>query len=106
MDFLRRAAARHGNYYDYSKFIYRGARAKGEIICPEHGSFWQVPNNIFAAQNAPSAPEKQNIKDHLKPNAKRQALTIGAHLNAVKPECLMRKSSVHHTFAQKERQTR
>lgn len=101
MDFLRRSAARHGNYYDYSKFIYRGAREKGEIICSEHESFWQAPNNHLRGTKYPTCARKIKYKNHLKPNAKKPALTIGAHLNAVKPECLMSKFSVNHTFAQK-----
>lgn len=103
MDFLRRAAARHGNYYDYSKFIYRGAREKGEIICPEHGGFWQAPNNHLRGTKCPICSRNTKYKNHLKPNAKRPAWTIGVHLNAENPECLMSKSSGHHTFAQKER---
>jgi protein-arginine kinase activator protein McsA/very-short-patch-repair endonuclease len=31
----------HQNKYDYSKAIYTGWNSKIEIICPEHGSFWQ-----------------------------------------------------------------
>jgi len=31
----------HGDRYDYSRFIYTGSNKKGEIICPDHGSFYQ-----------------------------------------------------------------
>jgi hypothetical protein len=33
----------HGNRYDYSKVVYVKGRDKVEIICRDHGSFWQAP---------------------------------------------------------------
>lgn len=39
--FLERAKAVHGDTYDYSQTVYRGARKKVVIICPRHGSFEQ-----------------------------------------------------------------
>lgn len=33
-----------GEYYDYSKVIYKGCCEPIEIICPKHGSFWQTPS--------------------------------------------------------------
>lgn len=33
---------KHNNYYDYSKFQYRGNRELGTIICPTHGEFQQM----------------------------------------------------------------
>ena len=33
----------HGNKYDYSKVKYNGTDSRVEIICPEHGSFFQTP---------------------------------------------------------------
>ena len=35
----------HGNKFDYSKVKYINNITKVEIICPEHGSFFQKPNN-------------------------------------------------------------
>lgn len=40
--FIEKARKAHGDKYDYSKAIYKGARDRLEIICPEHGSFWQI----------------------------------------------------------------
>lgn len=42
-EFISSAIKIHGNKYDYSKAIYNGNNIKVEIICPEHGSFWQIP---------------------------------------------------------------
>jgi len=41
------AAAReiHGDAYDYAKVIYDNNQIDVEIVCPEHGSFWQRPGN-------------------------------------------------------------
>lgn len=41
--FIERARAVHGDTYDYSKVEYKNNRTPVEIICPEHGSFWQRP---------------------------------------------------------------
>lgn len=44
-EFIDRANEIHGNIYDYSKACYVNSKTKLEIICPEHGSFWQSPDN-------------------------------------------------------------
>ena len=43
--FIEDAIKVHGNKYDYSKSDYKGALEKIRIICPEHGEFWQTPND-------------------------------------------------------------
>lgn len=43
--FLWLARTTHGDLYDYSKSIYVRSDQKVEIICKEHGSFWQTPAN-------------------------------------------------------------
>lgn len=40
----------HRNKYDYSKVDYINSGTKVEIICPEHGSFFQTPRNHIAGQ--------------------------------------------------------
>lgn len=35
----------HGDFYDYSKVVYKIKREKVVIICPEHGEFSQLPNS-------------------------------------------------------------
>ena len=42
-DFIKLSKEKHGDKYDYSKVDYKNARTKVEIICPEHGSFFQYP---------------------------------------------------------------
>ena len=42
--FIERARKIHGDRYDYSKVVYVNNHTKIEIICSEHGSFFQKPN--------------------------------------------------------------
>lgn len=42
-EFLRRSMLMHGGKYDYSKVEYNNTKSEVEIICNEHGSFWQIP---------------------------------------------------------------
>ena len=37
--FIERARKKHGDKYDYSRVVYKGADDPVEIICPRHGSF-------------------------------------------------------------------
>ena len=43
--FIEEARKIHGSKYDYSKVNYVNNKIKVEIICPEHGSFFQTPHN-------------------------------------------------------------
>jgi very-short-patch-repair endonuclease len=51
--FIEKARKIHGNIYDYSKVEYINKNTKVCIICPEHGEFWQTPDNHFKGQNCP-----------------------------------------------------
>lgn len=42
-EFIARAREVHGDNYEYSRADYVTSHGKVEIICPEHGSFWQSP---------------------------------------------------------------
>lgn len=43
--FLKKAEKVHKNKYDYSKVVLKTVMDKVCIICPEHGEFWQTPND-------------------------------------------------------------
>lgn len=43
--FIEKARKIHGDKYDYSKVNYINNHTKVCIICPEHGEFWQTPND-------------------------------------------------------------
>lgn len=57
-----KAKLKHGNKCDYSKVEYVNARTKVCIICPEHGEFWQTPNNHMNGQNCPDCGKIMTIK--------------------------------------------
>ena len=44
-EFVEKARKVHGDKYDYSKVEYQDNRTKVCIICPQHGEFWQKPND-------------------------------------------------------------
>lgn len=46
-EFIKRAIAKHGEKYDYSKTVYVNCSTNVCIICPEHGEFWQNPVNHY-----------------------------------------------------------
>ena len=64
--FVQRAVKRHGPIYDYSKFVYQGAGVKGEIVCPEHGVFWQSPSNHLRGTRCPQCAKALAHKDPFK----------------------------------------
>lgn len=51
--FIAKAEKVHGNIYDYSKLVYVSQKVKVEIVCKEHGSFWQKTNNHLNGNGCP-----------------------------------------------------
>lgn len=51
--FTIKATAVHGSLYDYSKSVYVNIHTKLEIICRDHGSFWQIPAAHLQGQGCP-----------------------------------------------------
>lgn len=45
--FFEKSKAIHGDKYDYSKVNIEATTSKVEIICPHHGSFYQLPYDHF-----------------------------------------------------------
>lgn len=52
-EFVKKAQAKYGNLYDYSKVDYKGNKVKVCIVCPEHGDFWMSPNNHLRGHRCP-----------------------------------------------------
>ena len=52
-EFIEKAIKIHGAKYDYALVNYTGVKNKIEIICPEHGSFWQRPDIHLARKGCP-----------------------------------------------------
>ena len=67
-NFIKQAREVHGDKYDYSKVNYKGTDEKVCIICPEHGEFWQTPNNHLFGAGCPVCPQsalEETIRDFL-----------------------------------------
>ena len=60
--FIEKARKVHGDKYDYSKVIYNNCKERVCIICPQHGEFWQTPDNhINAKQGCPKCGREKAI---------------------------------------------
>lgn len=59
--FIADAVAVHRDKHDYSKVEYINAKTKVCIICPEHGEFWQNPNNHLNGQGCPKCGSIKNV---------------------------------------------
>lgn len=61
--FLHNAQVRFHNKYDYSKIKYVNTKTKIEIVCPEHGSFFQSPEkHITSKIGCPACASKHTAK--------------------------------------------
>ena len=70
-DFIIESNQLHDFHYDYSKVKYINAKTKVCIICPEHGEFWQSPNDHLSGCGCPVCKEskcEKQIKKLLKNN--------------------------------------
>ena len=52
-EFVKKAKRVHGEKYNYDKSVYIDYDTKLEIICKEHGSFWQTPGNHLKGKGCP-----------------------------------------------------
>lgn len=52
-EFIEKANKVHLNEYDYSKVNYIDCKTPVEIICKEHGSFWQTPLHHLSGEGCP-----------------------------------------------------
>lgn len=59
-NFIKRASEKHKNKYVYSKVEYINNYTKVCIICPEHGEFWQKPNDHLRGVGCTLCGQKYN----------------------------------------------
>ena len=52
-NFIEKSTIAHNGYYDYSKVEYINSSSKVLITCPEHGDFWQLPNDHIKGFKCP-----------------------------------------------------
>lgn len=58
----------HGNRYILDKVNYVDNKTKVEIVCPIHGSFWQLPNSHLIGRGCPLCNEshlEKEVEDHI-----------------------------------------
>ena len=53
INFIKKAQAKHGFKFDYSKVEYVNNKTKVCIVCSEHGEFWQTPHNHLTGSICP-----------------------------------------------------
>jgi len=70
-EFIIKAIKRHGDKYDYSMVKYINAKSKIEIICHEHGLFYQQPSNHLSGQGCPKCSGKNKTTDEFINEAKK-----------------------------------
>ncbi len=68
-EFILKAQAVHGDKYDYSKVEYVNNKTKVCIICPEHGEFWQRPNDHISHAECPKCGLDRTAKLRVISNA-------------------------------------
>lgn len=73
-EIIEKARKVHGDKYDYSKAVYKKLILPIEIICPEHGSFFQSPHAHLKGQGCP----KCGIESRAKKSTKTQEEFIEA----------------------------
>ena len=61
-EFIKRANEVHGYRYDYSSVNYKDTRTKVEIICKEHGSFFQSPNKHMQGNGCPACGRERTAE--------------------------------------------
>lgn len=65
-DFLIKARKKHGDKFDYSKFMYINSFMKSIIICPIHGEFEQTPvSHLNSKYGCKKCYEDRNIKSYI-----------------------------------------
>lgn len=63
--FIKRAIAKHGNFYNYSKVVYTHVDHKVCIIDPDYGEFWQSPYQHLNSHGNPIRTSKKEWTIHV-----------------------------------------
>ena len=63
--FIERSNIIHGNKYDYSKVDWVNTKTKVEIVCPVHGSFYQMPFKHLQGQGCPDCCKNADVTQEM-----------------------------------------
>lgn len=58
-EFIEKAQKIHGDEYDYSKVVYQGYLIKIEIVCKQHGPWWQTAQGHLRGYGCSSCKNKR-----------------------------------------------
>jgi len=61
-EFIARSKAVHGDTYDYSKSVFSTTQQKVNILCKEHGEFWQVANSHMKGHGCAKCHKESRFK--------------------------------------------
>lgn len=50
-EFVKKAKAKHGDKYDYSKVVYVNTHTKVSVVCPIHGEFFQMASGHLSGKS-------------------------------------------------------
>ncbi|MBP5360035.1 MAG: hypothetical protein J6129_00940, partial [Bacteroidaceae bacterium] len=64
-EFIAKVKEIYGNKYDYSKVVYTSNKKKVCVICPEHGEFWTIPQNLLRNHGCPKCSGNYGIDKNL-----------------------------------------
>src|SRR5580693_9144989 len=62
-EYLAAVRAVHGDRYDYSRLVYKNKRTKVEVICREHGPFWQIAYAHKRGDNCPKCARRDSASN-------------------------------------------
>ena len=108
--FIEKARKIHGDKYDYSKVKYINNQTRVCIICPEHGEFWQIPNNHLNGSGCLECGKKNTwdkrgrittkefIEKAKKIHGDKYDYSKAKYINNITPICII--CSVHGEFWQ------
>lgn len=60
-DFITKSKKVHEDLYNYDLVNYKNSSEKVEIICKEHGSFWQTPTMHFNGNGCPKCSKNKKL---------------------------------------------
>lgn len=61
MSELKKRREDRGEFYDYSKLIYKSSTDNAEFICPIHGPFWQTPWSHLCGSGCPKCGMEKTL---------------------------------------------
>ena len=64
-DFIEKVKEVHEDKYDYSKIEYSNSSTKVCVVCPKHGDFYILPQNLLSGQGCPKCAGRGLTNDEI-----------------------------------------